>query len=66
MFKLFNVKQNAYVTDLKPNFINKCGVASCGYHFEDVTFKTKASALSDAKMRKSYKDLIVVEVKENV
>lgn len=63
MFKLFNVRQNDYVKELKANFINKCGVASCGYHFEDVTFKTKALALSNAKMRKSYKDLIVVEVK---
>lgn len=63
MFKLFNTKQNDYVKELKPNYINKCNVASCGYHFEDVIFKTKALALSNAKMRKSYNDLIVVEVK---
>lgn len=61
-YKLYNLKQKAFVTELKPNFINKCGVASCGYHFEDVIFSTKELALANAKMRKSYKDLTVVEV----
>lgn len=61
MYVLFNVKQNDYVRELKPNFINKCGVASCGYHLEVVEFKTKELALSNAKRRKSYKDLIIIE-----
>lgn len=63
MFKLFNKRQNQFVQELKSNFTNSCGVSTCGYHFEDVVFKTKALALSNAKRRKSYADLIVVEVK---
>jgi hypothetical protein len=62
-YKLLNTKTGEYVQDLKSNFTNKCGVASCGYHFEDVIFKTEALARSNAKMRKSYKDLVVVEFK---
>lgn len=62
MYKLFNKKQNRYVQTLVPNFINKCGVASCGFHFEDITFQTKKLAEMDAKRRIAYKDLVVVKV----
>ena len=62
MYKLFNKKQNHYVQKLVPNYINKSGIASCGFHFEDITFQTKKLAEMDAKSRISYKDLVVVKV----
>ena len=63
MYKLFNIKQNKYVQEIKSNFTNKCNINSCGYHFEDITFTTKKEALKDAKKRISYKYLVVIEVK---
>ena len=64
MYKLFNKKTKSYVKTLVPNYINRCGISLCGVHFEDITFQTKKLAQMDAKARISYKDLVVVEIKE--